>query len=47
MASLWQRTDTARTSHLAKVPAAVLVLGYGVVAAAIVVGVMVGTNLRT
>lgn len=47
MASLWQRTDTARTSHLANVPAAVLVLGYGVVAAAIVVGVMVGTNLRT
>ncbi len=47
MASLWQRPDEARTSHLARVPVSVLALAFGVVAIAVVIGLIVGTELRT
>ena len=47
MASLWQRPDEARTSHLARVPVSVLALAFGVVAIAVVIGLIVGTGMRT
>jgi len=46
MASLWQRPDVARTNHVAKVPAGILALAFGVVAVVVVVGIGIGTNLR-
>jgi membrane associated rhomboid family serine protease len=46
LASLWQRPQEARTSHLARVPPTILALAFGVVAIAVVVGLVVGTNAR-
>lgn len=46
LASLWQRPDTARTSHLASVPALVQVLAFGLVGAVVAVGLFVGTAAR-
>ena len=46
LATLWQQPGEARTSHLARVPTGVLVLGFGVVALAVVIGLVVGTAAR-
>ena len=47
LASLWQRPDQARTSHLATVPVTIVAFAFGVVALAVVVGLIVGTAART
>jgi hypothetical protein len=46
MASLWQSTDVARTSHLARVPVGVLGLAFGVVGVVVVAGLLIGGGLR-
>jgi rhomboid protease GluP len=46
MASLWQRPGEARTNHLATVPTGVVVLAFGVVALAVVLGLVVGGAAR-
>jgi membrane associated rhomboid family serine protease len=47
MSGLWQRTEGPRTVGRARVPAAALVLGFGVIGLLVVIGLVVGTNLRT
>jgi membrane associated rhomboid family serine protease len=47
MASLWQRAADAGRAHVARVPGFVPVLAVGIVAAVVVVGLMVGTAMRT
>lgn len=46
LASAWQRTDEARTAHLARVPAAIVIAAFAVVAIVVVVGLAVGSGLR-
>ena len=47
MASLWQRTADARAAGMAKVPLFVPVIAIGVVGIVVVLGLMLGTALRT
>ena len=47
LASLWQRPGDAAAAHIAKVPLFVWAVAVGVVAIVVVVGLMVGTTLRT
>lgn len=47
MASLWQGVDVARTAHRATVPLAVLAFAVLVIAAAIAIGLAIGTEMRT
>jgi membrane associated rhomboid family serine protease len=47
MASLWQRPDEARTSHLASVPTTIVALGFGVIAIAVIIGLVIGTEMRS
>jgi membrane associated rhomboid family serine protease len=47
LASLWQRPDDAGAVHIAKVPLFVWAIAIGVVAIVVVVGLMVGTAIRT
>lgn len=47
LASLWQRPAEAGTTHRASVPGWVLVVALAVVAAVVIVGLIVGTDLRT
>lgn len=47
MASLWQRAGDAGRAHVARVPAFVPVLAVALVAVVVVVGLMVGTSIRT
>jgi membrane associated rhomboid family serine protease len=47
MSSLWQRSGEARAAHAAKVPAFVPVAAVGAVAVVVVVGLVVGTVIRT
>ena len=46
LATMWQRPETARTGHIAKVPAWILVVAFGVVALAVVALLIVGTAAR-
>ncbi len=46
LASLWQRPDASRTSHLATVPWLVQILAFGVVATVVIAGLMAGTVAR-
>jgi membrane associated rhomboid family serine protease len=47
LASLWQRPDQARTSHLATVPITIVAFAFGVIVLAVVIGLIVGTAART
>ena len=47
LASLWQRPEEARTGHLATVPITIVAFAFGVVALAVVIGLIVGTAART
>lgn len=46
LSSLWQQAGAAATAHRARVPAFAVVIAVGVVAIAVVVGLMVGTAMR-
>ena len=46
MASLWQRPEEARTSHLASVPTTVVGLAFGVVAIVCALGWLLGSSAR-
>ena len=47
MSSLWQRTSDARAAGMAKVPVFVPIVAVGVVGIVVVLGLMLGTALRT
>jgi membrane associated rhomboid family serine protease len=46
LASMWQRVSEARTAHMARIPGFVPIVALGVVAIAVVVGLLVGTAAR-
>lgn len=47
MARLWQRPDAAGTAHLARAPMAMSLLAVGVIALVVIIGLVVGTAMRT